>query len=631
SKRESYLKAKNGEIVISGVQSIPNPFKLIVSFAIPVKDGAGKIRWIAVGQMNMKKIWNVTDSVHIGKTGYVMLVDASGNVVAHPDKGQVFFMQLSDEELNKIVDHKHGLLDLFKSSHYRDVAAFSAIPGSKGYDLPQWKVVALQSGQELFASAIKAKRLIIFISTGVVLLAFMMVLFLSRRITIPITRLTRRVRDISFSGNLDQRVEFRSKDELGILADSFNEMISKLKHSTVTLDYFNNIVNSMTDLLFIMNKEGLIKDINRSALERLGFKKSELLSKNVRILFPRENDFEGRMWNVLLKEEKLVESETSCAGKSGSLFAVSMSGAVLKNSSGNITDVVFALRDTTERKIAEENEKKLIAANTTAQVERKRAEELKTAYDTLNMTKSQLVQAEKLSGIGILAAGVAHELNSPLTGLMGLLRVIRKKVDSGSIEYQDIGVMLKASEHMAKIIKDLNSFARESKGEFEYIELNINDVIESTLSFSSYLLVKQSIEIIKDYGVDLFKVLGDKSQLQQVFVNIITNARDAMRDGGRFTVKTKNSDDKKYVEVSFSDTGAGIEKERLSKIFDPFYTSKKPGEGTGLGLSVSHGIIVAHMGKITVNSELGKGTQFIISLPALSGGIHGEKEDTGRG
>jgi signal transduction histidine kinase len=224
----------------------------------------------------------------------------------------------------------------------------------------------------------------------------------------------------------------------------------------------------------------------------------------------------------------------------------------------------------------------------------------------------QLLQTEKLSSIGLLAAGVAHELNSPLAGLLSLLRTFRKRSPHDSEDYQILTEMLESAEHMAKVVKDLNHFSKVS--EDEHREIDLTDVIETTLSFSEHQLIHRNIKIVKNYTKNLPKVSGNKSQLQQVVLNILTNARDAMAAGGMLSITTRFDQGSETVNIEFSDTGQGIRAEHLSKIFDPFFTTKPQGKGTGLGLSVSHGIIQSHKGEFLVESQLGKGTTFVVKL-----------------
>ncbi len=233
--------------------------------------------------------------------------------------------------------------------------------------------------------------------------------------------------------------------------------------------------------------------------------------------------------------------------------------------------------------------------------------------DELKISEAQLIQSEKLSAMGQLAAGLAHELNSPLAGLLPMTEFYREQTEKDSKDHENMTLMLNACNHMAKIVRDFSAFSRESRGTFT--GLYINKSIEEILSFSSGHLIKKGIRLTKNYAEDLPKVYGKKTELQQVYLNIINNARDAMPDGGDLIIRTGVSKDKKKVLIEFTDNGIGIKKEHYDKIFDPFFTSKKEVKGVGLGLSVSYGIIKNHNGTITVETEYMKGTKFTVLLP----------------
>jgi len=281
---------------------------------------------------------------------------------------------------------------------------------------------------------------------------------------------------------------------------------------------------------------------------------------------------------------------------------------------GNLGAVFNKMGEDLKRLLQKEKE---LTNNAIAAAEREKvkAEELERAYHELRKKEAMLIQSEKLSALGELGAGVAHELNSPLAGVLSLIRTYLREKDQDTEEYRDLKEMEEACEHMAKIIRDFTTFTRMSPGEFANV--NIIDVIESTLSFSAGLLEKQGIRIEKNYESNLPLIKGDESQLRQVVLNMITNARDAISGEGtlRITAKKTHTLDGQFVDMEFFDTGKGIRNEDISKIFDPFFTTKRPGKGVGLGLSISYTIIKNHKGEILVESEPGKGTTFTIRLP----------------
>ncbi len=299
--------------------------------------------------------------------------------------------------------------------------------------------------------------------------------------------------------------------------------------------------------------------------------------------------------------------------KDGTAFLCEMNICPLKDENGNVFAYACHQRDITKRKLAEEN---FIKAK--AEIEewnKVLVDRVQEKTGELLRSHAQLIQSEKLSAMGQMAGGLAHELNSPLAGLLPMLEQYRNEARQGSRAYRELSLMIKSCEYMVKIVKDFGTFSRKSKGEF--YNLNINEVIEDTLSFSAGKLKEKGIQLIKEYEDNLPKVNGEKTELQQVILNMIKNAIDAMPEKGKFIIKTSFAKDKNNVIMEFIDNGVGIEQEQLNKVFDPFYTTKRLGEGTGLGLSISYGIINKHEGKILVESEPGKGTKFAIYIPAV--------------
>jgi len=228
-------------------------------------------------------------------------------------------------------------------------------------------------------------------------------------------------------------------------------------------------------------------------------------------------------------------------------------------------------------------------------------------------SQAQLIHADKLASIGQLAAGVAHELNSPLAGILSLIRSYIKEKSPDSSECKDMCQILAASEYMEKIIKGLVSFARVS--DIGFMSCNLNHVIDEVLVFASSTFIDKSINMKKELSHDLSNLMGNPSQLKQVVLNMLSNARDATPSGGGIILRTRNSDCKTKVIIEFIDDGCGIEQENLKKIFDPFFTTKDAGEGVGLGLSIVYGIVESHCGKINVESMIGKGTVFKLIFP----------------
>ncbi|MCX5784300.1 MAG: response regulator [Elusimicrobia bacterium] len=237
-------------------------------------------------------------------------------------------------------------------------------------------------------------------------------------------------------------------------------------------------------------------------------------------------------------------------------------------------------------------------------------------YKQLQETQSQLVQAEKMSALGQLAGGLAHEINNPLSGILGLTQLVLENSDQKTQNYQDLKEIEKAVFRCKKIISSLLSFARQEKPRMEPV--NISEAIEETLVLCARQLELKGIKIIRDFAPELPQVTADFQQLMQVFLNMLTNAWDAMADGGVLTISTrltKSAGARTEVEIAFSDTGPGIPGEVINRVFDPFFTTKPVGKGTGLGLSVCLGIINRHNGRIEAQSPVNGGSVFKIYLP----------------
>ncbi len=256
---------------------------------------------------------------------------------------------------------------------------------------------------------------------------------------------------------------------------------------------------------------------------------------------------------------------------------------------GKMADLISA-RDITERKKMAE--------------ERQRMEE-------------QLRLAGRLAAVGELAAGVAHELNNPLAAIQGFAQFLaaRKDLDEGI--KKDLDTIYRESQRAAKITQNLLSFARRHEPEKHLI--SINEAIEKTLELQAHPMQVNNIELVVELAPDLPNTLADFHQMQQVFVNIMNNAEQAMIEAhgkGRLVVKTKRAGN--VIRISFVDNGPGISEENMKRIFDPFFTTKEVGKGTGLGLSICYGLVEAHGGRIYAKSKLGQGATFVVELPIAS-------------
>jgi len=242
--------------------------------------------------------------------------------------------------------------------------------------------------------------------------------------------------------------------------------------------------------------------------------------------------------------------------------------------------------------------------------------DIKRAAEKEKQMQQELYNATHLASIGEMASGIAHEINNPLTGVVGFSQLLIDRDIPDDIK-EDLEIINHEAQRAAKIVSGLLTFAYQNKPGWSMV--NIDEIISNTLELRTHEMELSNIRVVTELEGHLPLTAADGAQLQQVFLNIILNAEQAMKDmkkAGTLTVRTKSTG--KSIIITFADTGPGISQENLSRVFNPFFTTKGVGEGTGLGLSMSHGIIKQHKGKINVESEEGHGARFIIELPVTN-------------
>ena len=291
---------------------------------------------------------------------------------------------------------------------------------------------------------------------------------------------------------------------------------------------------------------------------------------------------EGKGRNDL---SEAVVLELELIRKDGSIVPVEMKVNLLRDDDGRPTGFLGVTRDITERKRLEE----------------------------------QLRLADRLAAVGELATGVTHELNNPLTAIRGLAQLLTARGDLDETMKKDLETINKEAQRASKIVGNLLSFGRRHEPEKRVISMN--EVVEKTLELRAHQLKVNNIEVSVELQPDLPMTMADFHQIQQVFVNIINNAEQAMTEAhgrGKLIVKTERSGE--MVRIVFTDSGPGIPEKNLNRIFDPFFTTKEVGKGTGLGLSICYGIVEAHGGHIYARSTLGRGATFTVEIPMACDG-----------
>jgi two-component system NtrC family sensor kinase len=235
------------------------------------------------------------------------------------------------------------------------------------------------------------------------------------------------------------------------------------------------------------------------------------------------------------------------------------------------------------------------------------------------LLQQQLIQSEKLSALGALISGIAHELNNPLMGVIGFSQLLQMRMDLDARAQENLLKINNLALRCRRIVQNLLSYARKQTPERTLTD--INEILERTIELRSYELEVNNIEIVRDLDPRLPKTIADGHQLQQVFLNVVTNAEQAMLEShgrGRLTIRTRTDAQHTRITVEIADDGPGIPEHHLTRIFDPFFTTKEVGKGTGLGLSISYGMIKEHGGNIYARSRLGEGSTFVIEMPVIA-------------
>jgi len=393
-------------------------------------------------------------------------------------------------------------------------------------------------------------------------------------------------------------------------------------------ELYRKMVELSPDGIFTVDRKGVITSCNTAATRLLGCPKEELVDKHftkLGTLQLRDIPKYLKLLSLVLRGKVTEPLEVAFYRKDGTPRLVDVRINLLK--AGGKTIIQTTARDITERKrmeqqIQEKNDQldaqneELRSANEELQAteEELRAtnEELQAANEELRQTQEQLIRTEKLAAIGQLASGVGHELRNPLGAIKNAVFYIRRRIvktDLATMEPRVIEFLDIIDDEVNtanKVITDLLGFSRVAKPTVSPV--NIAGVIEDALKHTP---LPENVDLSKDIDKNLPMVIVDADQIQQVFINIILNALQAMTEGGRLSIRTGNRQE--FVEVEFTDTGSGIPEAAMDKIFDPLFTTKA--KGIGLGLSVCKSILERHGGDIRVESEVGKGTAFTVSLP----------------
>jgi len=396
----------------------------------------------------------------------------------------------------------------------------------------------------------------------------------------------------------DARKLKEAKEEIEIAHEKLRDfnirLEEKVKERTRALvlseQKFRRLFEGSRDAIFFCDQEGCISDINPSGMNMLGFKvKSEIIGLPMKQFFVNQEDWE--IYNKSIYEKGyIVDFETRFKRIDGSTIHLIITAGAIKEKNNTIIGCEGIAKDIT----------------------------------TFKRMTEKLIYSEKMASIGQLAAGIAHELNTPLGIILGYTQLLKEDIEEPEL-LEELKIIEKQTKNCKRIVSDLLSFSRSSEGRY-ISKVQVNDCIKQTVTIVKHTFELSGIDIVLYLEDNLPKVIADENKFTQVLMNLLNNAKDAIGENGTVYIWTKSEGEKEdcLVKIIVGDTGTGIDEKIKRKIFDPFFTTKPAGQGSGLGLSISYGIIKEHGGTIDICSppfdkeyvSRGIKTIFIITLPA---------------
>lgn len=466
----------------------------------------------------------------------------------------------------------------------------------------------------------RGKRIIIASIFFVVTIISLAIYWLLKRILgIPIKQLVIATEMIS-KGNLEKKVAIKTNDEIGLLSSAFNKMTENLLQTTVSRDYVDNIINNMMDCMIVVRDDGIIKTVNKTTLNLLGYREEELLGRPIETIFGRnvfmDHGFlsdDGGI-HALLEKGSIRNVEKMFVTKNGREIPVLCSYSVMRDTQGNIEGIVYVALDITERKYFEhelkENQNELEL----------RTQELRELLKKTEATNLLLLESNKAKSKFL--STMSHELRTPLNGILGLADVLAGKyfgeLNNKQMEY--VKQINDCGKHLLALISDILDVAKIDAGamELEISEIAPDEFIDATVAMVSAQFNKKEIKVNIVVDKKISVIIADRRKCKQIMFNLLSNACKYTPEGGQVEIKAyKKADSEIRVEVS--DTGIGIEEKDIDKIFSEFYQTEQVRDeqlgGTGIGLALTRRLVELHGGNIGVKSSPGKGSCFWFTLP----------------
>lgn len=583
---------------------------IVLGVTVPVED-AGNVIGILKIQFRADDIVSVVSPKNPQRMRKISLVRSQGTVVA----GQIGHARsgLTNEERTLFNKQNHrAWLETSReivSAAPVDAPLFTrvqptkAVKGVSGetWEPTVWYVFVEELQQEAFAG-VRSLRFIL-LGVGIIALSLVaaMIAWTSRSLASPIQAL-RKDAEVIGLGNLDHEAAVTTKDEIGELGNAFNEMVKRLRATTVSRDYVDNIVASMTNALVVVTPEGRIATVNQATLNLLGYREDELVGQPAGLIVSaaeEDGEEEASIFRKtgladVIREGAVSDVDRIFLAKDGREIPVLFSGSVLRDNDGQVRGIVCVATDITERIEAEE----------------------------------ALRKAQKMQSLGNLAGGLAHEINNLLLPIMALSKMALKGLPEGGKDRQRMEAIIEAGERAKGIVDQVMAFSRQE--EFKMEPVDIRQVVRQSMELL-YSTLFSTFMIREHLTEDVGTIFADPAQVGSVLINLVSNAQDAYEGGkGEITISLNRVNvtaslaktvtglhEGPYAKLAVADAGKGMDEDTLGRIFDPFFTTKEVGEGSGLGLSLVYGIVEKHEGAINVISSPGAGTTIEVYFPLI--------------
>ena len=448
----------------------------------------------------------------------------------------------------------------------------------------------------------------------VVLLVVFLVFLIMRRLLAGFEKLRLGFVRIG-AGDFSSQIEIGGKDELATLANRGNLMATQLRETTLSRDYVENIVGAMADMLIVVDPEGTIQTVNNVGLRLLGLHEDQIIGRPFES-FVVDNHLGGTRLSDLVEWGSVNGREITFYGAGHGVIPMNVTASAMRDGHSNLVGVVLVARD------MRESIRLMRAASDSAKAARAKSKELAELNEELSKAQATLAQSAKLSALGELGAGIAHELNQPLTVINGIaqLTLDEKHLLPPKLA-GNIAMVHYEAERMAIIINNIKTFARETAG--EYTPMRLHDSVRKAIGLVNEQCKANGVWIKRgDYDESLM-IEGDALVLQQVLINLILNSKDALLEspsnGKEKSILLSLVAAGSQVVLRVEDSGPGIPDHVASRVFEPFFTTKGIGGGTGLGLSITYGIVEKHGGSISVVPSTLGGAGFELVFPQWEG------------